>query len=51
MRNRSCSSILGVFFLTIAVSAATVPESPVADAAMRSDIETVQTLMPHKVTE
>jgi len=45
MRNRSCSSILGVFFLTIAVSAATVLESPVADAAMRSDIETMRNLL------
>ena len=39
MISKSYSSILSVFFLTIVLAGAGAPESPVADAAMRGDIE------------
>jgi ankyrin repeat protein len=45
MRNRSYSSILGTLFLTIVLSGAGTPESPVADAAMRSDVEMLRNLL------
>ncbi len=45
MISKSYSSILSVFFLTIVLAGAGAPESPVADAAMRGDIEMLRSLL------
>ncbi len=45
MKNKSCSSIIATFFLTVVLSASGFIESPVADAAMRSDMEVLRSLL------
>ena len=45
MRNKGFSSIVATFFLTIVLTGAGVLESPVADAAMRNDVEVLRNLL------
>ena len=45
MRNKGFSSIVATFFLTIVLTGAGVLESPVADAAMRNEVEVLRNLL------
>ena len=45
MKNRRKLDVLGVLCLTLLLSAAGPPESPVADAAMRGDVDQVRALL------
>ena len=42
------ANLIGVFALSVLLSAATLPESPIADAAMRRDLPAVQALIKKK---
>ena len=48
MRLTMRANLIGVFALTVLLSAATSPESPIADAAMRRDLPAVQALIKKK---
>src|SRR5688500_13015512 len=48
MRLTMRANLIGVFALTVFLSAATLPESPIADAAMRRDLPAVQALIKKK---